>query len=98
MKIKIIGGGPAGMYFAILMKKADTTHDIKIYDRTGPDNTFGWGGVFSGRTLSNLRAADQPSPAEITRNFEAHDNLQRFHPSPKISLHDNIFSSLPPLP
>src|SRR6266404_5475419 len=94
MKIKIIGGGPAGMYFAILMKKADTTHDIKIYERNGPDDTFGWGVVFSGRTLRNLRAADEPSHAEITRNFEAWDNVDVVHRGEKISIHGNSFSGI----
>ena len=56
MKINIIGGGPAGMYFAILMKKADPSHEITVYERNGPDDTFGWGVVFSGKTLANLRA------------------------------------------
>jgi anthraniloyl-CoA monooxygenase len=59
MKINIIGGGPAGLYFAILMKKASASHQIKIYERNGPDDTFGWGVVFSGKTLANLRAADE---------------------------------------
>jgi len=94
MKIKIIGGGPAGMYFAILMKKADTTHDITIYERNGPNDTFGWGVVFSGRTLSNLRAADEPSHAEITRNFEAWDNVEVVHRGEKISIHGNSFSGI----
>ena len=75
MKINIIGGGPAGLYFAILMKKSNPKHQITIYERNGPDDTFGWGVVFSGKTLANLRAADQESHAEITRNFEAWDNV-----------------------
>ena len=71
MKINIIGGGPAGMYFAILMKKADPSHEITVYERNGPDDTFGWGVVFSGKTLANLRAADEESHAEITREFRS---------------------------
>jgi anthraniloyl-CoA monooxygenase len=94
MKIKIIGGGPAGMYFAILMKKADARHDITIYERNGPDDTFGWGVVFSGKTLSNLRAADEPSHAEITRSFEAWDNVDVVHRGEKISVHGNSFSGI----
>jgi len=94
MKIKIIGGGPAGMYFAILMKRADATHDITIYERNGPDDTFGWGVVFSGKTLSNLRAADEPSHAEITRNFEAWDNVDVVHRGERISIHGNSFSGI----
>jgi anthraniloyl-CoA monooxygenase len=46
MKINIIGGGPAGLYFAILMKRADASRQIRIYERNGPDDTFGWGVVF----------------------------------------------------
>jgi anthraniloyl-CoA monooxygenase len=94
MRIKIIGGGPAGMYFAILMKKADAAHDITIYERNGPDDTFGWGVVFSGKTLSNLRAADEPSHAEITRSFEAWDNVDVVHRGEKISIHGNSFSGI----
>jgi anthraniloyl-CoA monooxygenase len=94
MKIKISGGGPAGMYFAILMKKADAAHDITIYERNGPDDTFGWGVVFSGKTLNNLRAADEPSHAEITRNFEAWNNVDVVHRGEKISIHGNSFSGI----
>ena len=79
MKINIIGGGPAGMYFAILMKKADPGHEITVYERNGPDDTFGWGVVFSGKTLANLRAADEESHAEITRAFAAWDNVDVVH-------------------
>jgi anthraniloyl-CoA monooxygenase len=94
MKITIIGGGPAGLYFAILMKKADAAHQIKIYERNGPDDTFGWGVVFSGNTLANLRAADAESHAEITRKFEAWDNVDVVHRSEKISIHGNSFSGI----
>jgi anthraniloyl-CoA monooxygenase len=94
MKINIIGGGPAGMYFAILMKSAAPAHEITIYERNGPDDTFGWGVVFSGKTLRNLRAADQPSHDEITRNFAAWDNVDVVHRDQKISIHGNSFSGI----
>src|SRR6476620_10498993 len=94
MKINIIGGGPAGMYFAILMKSADAAHDITIYERNGPDDTFGWGVVFSGKTLANLRAADPESHAEITRDFAAWDNVDVVHRGEKISIHGNSFSGI----
>jgi len=94
MIINIIGGGPAGMYFAILMKKADAAHHINIYERNGPDDTFGWGVVFSGQTLSNLRAADEESHADITRDFEAWDNVDVVHRDRKISIHGNSFSGI----
>lgn len=94
MKINVIGGGPAGMYFAILMKKADPHHHVTIFERNGPDDTFGWGVVFSGRTLRNLRAADEPSHAEITREFAAWDNVDVVHRDQKISIHGNSFSGI----
>jgi len=94
MNINIIGGGPAGLYFAILMKKADPAHRIRIYERNGPDDTFGWGVVFSGKTLANLRAADEESHAEITRQFEAWNNVAVVHRDEKISIHGNSFSGI----
>jgi anthraniloyl-CoA monooxygenase len=94
MKINIIGGGPAGLYFAILMKKVRASHQIKIYERNGPNDTFGWGVVFSGKTLANLRAADEVSHAEITREFEAWDNVDVVHRDAKVSIHGNSFSGI----
>ena len=94
MRIDVIGGGPAGLYFAILMKRADATHQIQIYERNGPDDTFGWGVVFSGKTLANLRAADKVSHAEITKEFAAWDNVDVVHRKQKISIHGNSFSGI----
>ena len=94
MKINVIGGGPAGLYFAILMKKAYKAHQIRIYERNGPDDTFGWGVVFSGKTLANLRVADDISHAEITKEFEAWDNVDVVHRDAKISIHGNSFSGI----
>jgi len=94
MRINIIGGGPAGLYLAILMKKADASHEINVYERNGPDDTFGWGVVFSGKTLANLRQADADSHAEITKSFQAWDNVDVVHGAEKISIHGNSFSGI----
>ncbi len=94
MKINIIGGGPAGLYFAILMKKANPANEITVHERNGPDDTFGWGVVFSGRTLRNLREADAESHAEITRQFEAWDNVDVVRGDEKISVRGNSFSGV----
>jgi anthraniloyl-CoA monooxygenase len=82
------------MYFAILMKQAQPAHAITIYERTGPDDTFGWGVVFSGKTLANLKRADGPSHAEITSDFQAWDNVDVVHRDQKISIHGNSFSGI----
>jgi anthraniloyl-CoA monooxygenase len=69
MKIVSIGGGPAGLYLAILMKKADPAHDITIVERNKPGDTFGFGVVFSDETLGNFAEADPESYAAITAAF-----------------------------
>ena len=94
MKINIIGGGPAGLYFAILMKRADPHHDISVYERNGPDDTFGWGVVFSGQTLAHLKNADAESHARITKSFETWDNVDVVHRDQKVSIHGNSFSGI----
>ena len=57
MRIASIGGGPAGLYFAILMKQACPETEIDIYERNRADDTFGWGVVFSDETLGNFETA-----------------------------------------
>ena len=94
MKINIIGGGPAGLYFAILMKRAGAAHEIDVYERNGPDDTFGWGVVFSGKTLAHLREADEVSHQRITAAFAAWDNVDVVHRDAKISIHGNSFSGI----
>ena len=78
MKITSIGGGPAGLYFAILMKKQDPGHDITVVERNRPYDTFGWGVVLSDETLDNLTANDPVSAQAILDNF-AHWNDIEVH-------------------
>src|SRR5436305_453017 len=94
MRINIIGGGPAGLYFAILMKRTEASHQITVYERNGPDDTFGWGVVFSGKTLAHLEQADPVSHRQITAAFAAWDNVDVVHGDEKISIHGNSFSGI----
>ena len=76
MKITILGGGPAGLYFGLLMKKADPGHEITIYERNRPGDTFGFGVVFSDETLSNFVDYDRESSRSITDNFVHWDTIE----------------------
>jgi anthraniloyl-CoA monooxygenase len=69
VKIEIVGGGPAGLYFAILMKRLDPAHQVTVRERNRADDTFGWGVVFSDETLSNFEEADPESHRAITERF-----------------------------
>ncbi len=75
MRIACLGGGPAGLYFAILMKKANPSHDITVIDRNAADNTFGWGIVFSDKTMDGFRDADEQVVNEIEANFHHWDDI-----------------------
>ncbi len=75
MRINILGGGPAGLYLAILLKKRDPSHEIVVLERNAPDDTFGWGVVFSDETLGNLEEADAESFAAIRQAFAYWDAI-----------------------
>jgi anthraniloyl-CoA monooxygenase len=69
MKISVIGGGPGGLYFALLMKKARPGCEIAVYERNRADDTFGWGVVFSDETLSNFLESDRATYERIAEGF-----------------------------
>jgi anthraniloyl-CoA monooxygenase len=75
VRVEIVGGGPAGLYLAILLKKADRATDVRVLERNAPDATFGWGVVFSEETLGALRDADPESHLEITDTFARWNRL-----------------------
>jgi anthraniloyl-CoA monooxygenase len=76
MKIACIGGGPAGLYFALLMKKAFPHADITVTEKNKSDDTFGWGVVFSRETLGNLHESDAESYSEIEKRFSYWDDIE----------------------
>jgi anthraniloyl-CoA monooxygenase len=79
MRIACLGGGPAGLYFAIAMKLKDPRHEVVVVERNRPYDTFGWGVVLSDETLANLKAADAESAAEIARGFVYWDDIATFY-------------------
>jgi len=78
MRIVCLGGGPAGLYFSILMKKANPASDITVIERNQADSTFGWGIVFSDKTMDGFRQDDPGVVAEIERNFHHWDDVDVF--------------------
>jgi anthraniloyl-CoA monooxygenase len=75
MKIVCMGGGPAGLYFALLMKKQNPDHQITVIERLRQSDTFGWGVSFSGQTFEHLRGADEASGKAILQAFRRWDQL-----------------------
>jgi anthraniloyl-CoA monooxygenase len=76
MKIVCIGGGPAGLYFALLMKMRNPAHDITVVERNKAYDTFGWGVVFSDATMDNMRVHDPVTAAEIQQAFNHWDDIE----------------------
>ena len=75
MKVTVLGGGPAGLYFALLLKQGRPGDEVSVYERNAPDDTFGWGVVFSDQTLENFRQADEETFRSITDNFAHWDDI-----------------------
>jgi anthraniloyl-CoA monooxygenase len=76
MRIVCIGGGPAGLYFALLMKKQNPDHQITVVERNRPFDTFGWGVVLSDQTMDNLKRADAETAQEILDAFARWDDVE----------------------
>ena len=69
MKVSCLGGGPAGLYLGISLKLRNPDHEIEVYERNKPDDTFGWGIVFSDQTVDNISANDPVSAQRIVNEF-----------------------------
>ena len=84
MKIEIIGGGPSGLYFSILMKKRDPSHEIKVYELNRADDTFGFGVVFSAETLKHFRDYDDVTYDRMRETFAYWDDIHTYFKGRKI--------------
>ena len=93
MKIRVLGGGPAGLYFAALMKRADPRHDVRVYERGPRDATWGFGVVFSDRALEFLRADDEEMYALLTPQMETWEHLTIVHNDTRIPITGNGFAA-----
>jgi len=94
MRINILGGGPAGLYFATLLKKQNSAHDITVVERDGPNDTFGWGIVFSDTTLDNFAQYDRETYDEFTRATQKRDRVIIEHRGEKIAVRGNPISGV----
>ncbi|TIL26568.1 MAG: bifunctional salicylyl-CoA 5-hydroxylase/oxidoreductase [Mesorhizobium sp.] len=79
MKVAVLGGGPAGLYFAISMKLRDAAHEVTVFERNRADDTFGWGVVLSAETLDNLTRNDPVSAVWIKKHFAYWDDIAVIH-------------------
>jgi anthraniloyl-CoA monooxygenase len=94
MKIACLGGGPAGLYFAISMKLRDAGHDITVFERNRPDDTFGWGVVFSNETFDNIAANDPKSAAAIRGHFAYWDDIAVYYRGQRVVSGGHGFSGI----
>ncbi len=94
MKIVILGGGPAGLYSGLLIKKANPACDITIIERNAADVTYGWGVVFSDRTLASFQRADNKTYEQITDHFVIWDTIDVYYRNQKMSCGGHVISSI----
>lgn len=94
MRIGVVGGGPAGLYFALLMKKQNPTHAVRVMEQNSADATYGWGVVFSDRALSYLQASDPDSYHALGRRLQTWDDQAIVHKEQPIRIDGLGFSGI----
>jgi anthraniloyl-CoA monooxygenase len=94
MRIGVLGAGPAGLYLAILLRKADPSFEIDVLEQNPADATFGWGVVFSEETLGGFRDADFESYTEIVETFARWSAIDVFHRDAAVRSRGHSFSAI----
>ena len=94
MRYAVLGGGPSGLYFALLAKKANPSDEITVVERNPPDATFGWGVVFSEETLGALRDADYETYTEIGESFARWNAIDIYYRDTKIRSRGHVFTGI----
>ncbi|MFN2595133.1 MAG: FAD-dependent monooxygenase [Actinomycetota bacterium] len=94
MKVSVVGGGPAGLYFSLLLKKAKPDSDVTVYERNPEGATYGWGVVFSDRTLTSFREADYKTYSQITDNFIIWDSIDISYQDQVLRCGGQVFSGI----
>ena len=94
MRIGIIGGGPAGLYFALLMKKHNSAHQIEVMEQNPADATYGWGVVFSERALSFLKNCDAESYADIEAELKTWNDQTIVHQDEQVHIDGSAYSGI----
>jgi anthraniloyl-CoA monooxygenase len=94
VKVNVIGGGPAGLYLSIVLKRVDPRHEITVLERNPPDATFGWGVVFSEETLGALRDADYESYMRVTDAFATWKTIEIHYNGQRIRSRGHAFSAI----
>ncbi len=94
MKITCVGGGPGGLYFAVLMKKADPRHEIRVIERNRAEDTFGFGVVFSDATMAGIAGADSDAYSGIARHLVHWDDIEVHYRGERITSTGHGFSGM----
>lgn len=94
MKIAVVGGGPGGLYFSSLVKQLDPSVDITVWERNAPDDTFGFGVVFSDQTLAGIRASDKSVFEDMGKSFAYWDDVDVTIDSQMFTIAGNGFAAM----
>jgi anthraniloyl-CoA monooxygenase len=94
VRYAVIGGGPSGLYFALLAKKANPSDEVVVVERNPPDATFGWGVVFSEETLGALRDADYETYTEIGESFARWNAIDIFYRDTRVRSRGHVFTGI----